>query len=59
LECAAAAENGARMSEAVILTPERILEATEDVLRRFGLATRFRVPMHTQKAKGGFPGTCW
>jgi AcrR family transcriptional regulator len=26
------------MNEAVILTPERILEATEDVLRRFGLA---------------------
>ncbi len=26
------------MNEAVTLTPERILEATEDVLRRFGLA---------------------
>src|SRR3982751_1555393 len=26
------------MNEVVILTPERILEATEDVLRRFGLA---------------------
>jgi len=26
------------MNEAVVLTPERILEATEDVLRRFGLA---------------------
>jgi AcrR family transcriptional regulator len=26
------------MNEAVILTPERILEVTEDVLRRFGLA---------------------
>ena len=26
------------MNEAVILTPERILEATEDVLRRYGLA---------------------
>ena len=26
------------MNEAVALTPERILEATEDVLRRFGLA---------------------
>ena len=26
------------MTEAVILTPERILEVTEDVLRRFGLA---------------------
>jgi AcrR family transcriptional regulator len=26
------------MNETVILTPERILEATEDVLRRFGLA---------------------
>jgi AcrR family transcriptional regulator len=26
------------MNEAVILTPERILEATEDVLRRFGIA---------------------
>ena len=25
------------MNEAVTLTPERILEATEDVLRRFGL----------------------
>ena len=25
------------MNEAVVLTPERILEATEDVLRRFGL----------------------
>src|SRR5437660_5723017 len=29
---------GARMNETVVLTPERILEATEDVLRRFGLA---------------------
>src|SRR4030088_813308 len=27
-----------RMNEAVVLTPERILEVTEDVLRRFGLA---------------------
>ena len=27
--------NGARMNEAVVLTPERILEATEDVLRRY------------------------
>ncbi|WP_342711965.1 TetR family transcriptional regulator [Bradyrhizobium sp. B124] len=26
------------MNEALVLTPERILEATEDVLRRFGLA---------------------
>jgi AcrR family transcriptional regulator len=26
------------MNEAVVLTPERILEVTEDVLRRFGLA---------------------
>jgi AcrR family transcriptional regulator len=26
------------MNEAVVLTPERILEATEDVLRRYGLA---------------------
>ena len=26
------------MNEAVILTPERILEVTEDVLRRYGLA---------------------
>jgi AcrR family transcriptional regulator len=26
------------MNEAVVLTPERILEATEEVLRRFGLA---------------------
>ena len=26
------------MNEGVVLTPERILEATEDVLRRFGLA---------------------
>ena len=26
------------MNEAVVLTPERILEATEDVLRRFGLS---------------------
>ena len=26
------------MNENVVLTPERILEATEDVLRRFGLA---------------------
>ncbi|MBN4678921.1 TetR/AcrR family transcriptional regulator, partial [Pandoraea nosoerga] len=25
------------MNEAVVLTPERILEATEDVLRRYGL----------------------
>ena len=25
------------MNEVVILTPERILEATEDVLRRYGL----------------------
>ena len=31
-------QNGARMNEAVVLTPERILEVTEDVLRRFGLA---------------------
>jgi AcrR family transcriptional regulator len=31
-------EDGARMNENVVLTPERILEATEDVLRRFGLA---------------------
>ena len=26
------------MNEVIVLTPERILEATEDVLRRFGLA---------------------
>ncbi len=26
------------MNEAVVLTPERILEVTEDVFRRFGLA---------------------
>ena len=26
------------MNENVVLTPERILEATEEVLRRFGLA---------------------
>ena len=26
------------MNEVVVLTPERILEVTEDVLRRFGLA---------------------
>src|SRR5260370_2112812 len=26
------------MNETVVLTPERILEVTEDVLRRFGLA---------------------
>src|SRR5438477_5230913 len=31
-------DDGARMNEVVVLTPERILEATEDVLRRFGLA---------------------
>src|ERR1700710_2616491 len=30
--------DGAHMNEAVVLTPERILEVTEDVLRRFGLA---------------------
>ncbi len=30
--------NGAHMNEVVVLTPERILEVTEDVLRRFGLA---------------------
>src|SRR6202022_1860302 len=30
--------DGERMNENVVLTPERILEATEDVLRRFGLA---------------------
>ena len=30
--------DGARMNEIVVLTPERILEVTEDVLRRFGLA---------------------
>src|SRR5260370_15293101 len=29
---------GARMNETVVLTPERILEVTEDVLRRYGLA---------------------
>jgi AcrR family transcriptional regulator len=26
------------MNETMVLTPERILEVTEDVLRRFGLA---------------------
>jgi AcrR family transcriptional regulator len=31
-------DDGARMNENVVLTPERILEVTEDVLRRFGLA---------------------
>src|SRR5438477_7919130 len=31
-------DDGARMNEVVVLTPEKILEATEDVLRRFGLA---------------------
>jgi AcrR family transcriptional regulator len=31
-------EQGVGMNEAVILTPERILEVTEDVLRRYGLA---------------------
>jgi len=31
-------QTGTHMNEAVVLTPERILEATEDVLRRFGLA---------------------
>ena len=30
--------HGAGMNEAVVLTPERILEVTEDVLRRYGLA---------------------
>src|SRR5665647_488292 len=30
--------DGARMNEQVVLTPERILEVTEDVLRSFGLA---------------------
>src|SRR3954451_15010827 len=30
--------DGAPMNEAVVLTPERILEVTEDVLRRYGLA---------------------
>ena len=30
--------SGARMNENVVLTPERIIDATEDVLRRFGLA---------------------
>src|SRR5262249_29456214 len=29
---------GTRMNEVVVLTPERILEATEEVLRRYGLA---------------------
>src|SRR5260370_42139829 len=29
---------GARMNETVVWPPERILEVTEDVLRRFGLA---------------------
>src|SRR3954447_3776361 len=29
---------GAQMNEVVVLTPERILEVTEDVLRRYGLA---------------------
>src|SRR4051794_36013352 len=29
---------GVRMNEVVVLTPERILEVTEDVLRRYGLA---------------------
>src|SRR4051812_8201981 len=31
-------ETGAPMNEAIVLTPERILEVTEDVLRRYGLA---------------------
>ena len=31
-------QTGTHMNEAVVLTPERILEATADVLRRFGLA---------------------
>jgi AcrR family transcriptional regulator len=30
--------DGTGMTETVVLTPERILEVTEDVLRRFGLA---------------------
>src|SRR3984893_14990542 len=30
--------DGARMNETLVLTPERILEATEEVLRRYGLA---------------------
>src|SRR3984957_18545839 len=30
--------DGARMNETLVLTPERILEVTEDVVRRFGLA---------------------
>ncbi len=29
---------GVQMNETIVLTPERILEATEDVLRRYGLA---------------------
>src|ERR1700726_427879 len=33
-----ATAEGARMNETVVLTPERILDVTEDVLRRFGLA---------------------
>src|ERR1039457_876285 len=30
--------DGACMNETLVLTPERILEATEEVLRRYGLA---------------------
>src|ERR1700753_2981848 len=30
--------DGARMNETLVLTPERILEVTEEVLRRYGLA---------------------
>jgi len=32
------ATDGARMNDTMVLTPERILEVTEDVLRRYGLA---------------------
>jgi AcrR family transcriptional regulator len=37
-EARLAQAEGALMNENVVLTPERILEVTEDVLRRFGLA---------------------
>src|ERR1700690_3086785 len=32
------ATDGAHMNDTLVLTPERILEVTEDVLRRYGLA---------------------
>src|SRR3981189_2054928 len=45
------------MNEAVVLTPERILEATEEVLRRYGLAKATVVDV--ARALDVSPGTAY